>query len=881
MSKLLKKLFANTILKAPLLSLLAIALLSAASVTQLNKLRFDASSDSLVMEGDKALALFRDVGKRYGSEDFLIVTYSPKNNDSLFADQHLQNIQKLQEQLKQLEPVSGVNSIMNVPLLYSPPVTIATLSDGFNYLSDADIDKKLAQAEFKNSPVYKGLLTSPDDKTTVLQVNLKRNEKMNSIREQRDELRAKKRAGELYGEDVQALKNIEQAYEQEAERLGKREKQLVADVRGIMDGYRGDANLFLGGVAMVSNDMLSYIRQDLVTFGLAIFAFIIFVLGVVFRQLRWIMLPMLACIVCVLVTTGLMALFGWKLTVISANFIALLLILTLSVTVHLVVRYRELEDEKPSISVQERVKETVQFMFKPCLFTTLTTIVAFASLVVSGIRPVIDFGWMMTLGVIIALLVTFVILPAGMLLWKKDIATNTAAQQTPPLTGYIANFAEKFSKLIIIAAVLLAAISAYGISQLIVENRFIDYFDESTEIYQGMETIDAELGGVIPLDIILRTKSNTAEEDFYSPEGEGDDFADDAGDESLVDVEAVAEEDDFADIEDMDEVSEADDFSDDFGDDLFGGEESGESQNAQSYWFTRAGLDEVKTIHEYIDGLDETGKTLSLNVLYQIAKDILGGSVDDIELAILQQNSTGAIKTAMVDPYLSMQDGVDETRITVRIKETSRSLNRNDLIKQVDKFMHEEMGYDKDQYDLTGLLVLYNNMLQSLFKSQILTLGAVFIAIIIMFLVLFRSLRIALIAIAPNLLAAALVLGCMGLLKIPLDMMTITIAAITVGIGVDNSIHYIYRFKEEFAKDQNYLQTMHRSHRSIGKAMFYTSITIIVGFSILVLSNFTPSIYFGFLTAFAMLSALLGNLLLLPQLLRIVKPFGSETKSGS
>ena len=165
-------------------------------------------------------------------------------------------------------------------------------------------------------------------------------------------------------------------------------------------------------------------------------------------------------------------------------------------------------------------------------------------------------------------------------------------------------------------------------------------------------------------------------------------------------------------------------------------------------------------------------------------------------------------------------------------------------------------------------------MLQSLFDSQILTLGVVVAALIFMFLILFRSLKIALIAIFPNILSISVVLGFMGWVKIPLDMMTITIASISVGIAVDDTIHYINRFNEEFIKDRDYLATMHRCHESIGYAMYYTTVTIIIGFSILVLSNFVPSIYFGLLTGLAMIIALLSALTLLPQLIILIKPLG-------
>ena len=281
-------------------------------------------------------------------------------------------------------------------------------------------------------------------------------------------------------------------------------------------------------------------------------------------------------------------------------------------------------------------------------------------------------------------------------------------------------------------------------------------------------------------------------------------------------------------------------------------------------------------MHDHIDSLSETGKVLSLATLYKVAGDLLGGGIDDIQLTLAYRSLPPVIKDVMVDPYL--HSDTDEARITVRVKETSRTLNRAQLLEDLHSFMQNEMGYTEDRYRFTGMLVLYNNMLQSLFVSQILTLGMVFLAITAMLVVLFQSFKLAFIGIVPNLMAALLVLGGMGWAGVPLDMMTITIAAISIGIGVDNTIHYVHRFKKEFQADSNYVATMYRCHGSIGRAMYYTSITIIFGFSILALSNFKPSIYFGLLTGVAMLSALLGSLLLLPKLLLLFKPLGDGVK---
>ncbi len=264
--------------------------------------------------------------------------------------------------------------------------------------------------------------------------------------------------------------------------------------------------------------------------------------------------------------------------------------------------------------------------------------------------------------------------------------------------------------------------------------------------------------------------------------------------------------------------------------------------------------------------MPETGKVVSLasiaRILEQIDPRILH---DDFALSVSYKRLDPDIKRDLFAPYLS-EDG-SQLRFSVRVFESDPSLRRAKLLRQIRTDLVEKFGLGDDQIHLTGMLVLYNNMLQSLFRSQILTLGAVFLAIMVMFLVLFRSIKTAMTAIIPNLVSASLVLGLMGWFGIPLDLMTITIAAITIGIGVDDTIHYVHRFRHEFRVDGDYWAAIGRCHSSIGRAIYYTSVTIMLGFSILVFSRFIPTIYFGVLTSLAMMVALLANITLLPLLI--------------
>ncbi|MFT5082071.1 MAG: putative RND superfamily exporter protein, partial [Lentisphaeria bacterium] len=332
------------------------------------------------------------------------------------------------------------------------------------------------------------------------------------------------------------------------------------------------------------------------------------------------------------------------------------------------------------------------------------------------------------------------------------------------------------------------------------------------------------------------------------------------------------EDDPFADEYAQTPDSYADDEGDPFAGDPFAEEVSSERSEASArhnYWLTVSGLKRVEKIHDYLESLPEVGKVQSLAVLYKVGKDINGG-LNDFELALLEKSLSEEVKGVLIDPFISPDS--NQMRVTLRIKDSYPGLKRKQLVQQLETHILG-MGYAQDDVRFTGLLVLYNNMLQSLFKSQIVTLGVVFLGILLMFIVLFRSFVVALTAIIPNILAALSILGGMGLMGLPLDMMTITVAAITVGIGVDDTIHYIHRFKEELKVDGDYIATMHRSHGSIGRAMYYTSVIIVFGFSIMMLSEFIPTVYFGLLTGLAMFAALMGALLLLPQLILMFRPF--------
>ena len=508
---------------------------------------------------------------------------------------------------------------------------------------------------------------------------------------------------------------------------------------------------------MIADDMMSYIKSDIIVFGIGVFIFIILSLWFIFRNLKWVIMPLIGCSTSVIIMIGLLGLIGWKVTVISSNFIALMLILNMAMNIHVTVRFLQLKKEFPELTKDQALLQASKKMMLPILYTVLTTICAFLSLVLSGIKPIIDFGWMMTLGLIVSLLVTFLLLPSLINFLSSENEISIRDTQKSFITSALGSFTKNNEILIFGTTLIIVIFSIIGILKLEVENSFINYFDKETEIYKGMKKIDEDLGGTTPLNVILKFPTQKK-----LSENKDDEF------------------------EEWDE------------------EETNEDK--AKYWFTRDKMDRIIKVHDYLDSLPEIGKVLSFGSILKVAEDLNNKELQSLEIAVLYSKIPEAIRNEIITPYISVEK--DEARINLRIRDSLENLRRNDLINKINLELNTKIGLEKEEYKLTGVLILFNNLLQSLFKSQILTLGIVMIGIFLMFFILFRNTTISLIGIAPNFIAAFFILGIIGFLEIPLDMMTITIAAITIGIAVDNSIHYIYRFKEEFKNIKDYNKTL-------------------------------------------------------------------------
>ena len=791
-------LYQNTVLKKPkaIFILLIVALLGFGYFSK--NFRLDASSDTLLIEGDPDLKYLREVTERYGAKEFLVLTYTPK--EAMTSESSMNNLLSLKYKIQSLDWVHSVITLLDIPLLRSSDDTLTERLKNFSTLKSEGIDKERGFNEILNSPVFRNFVISEDGKTTAIIVNLKKDEGLKELKNKKE------------------IENYKDA-------LKKKNHENILEIREIIKTYNKVGKIHLGGIPMIADDMMSFIKSDIIVFGIGVLLFIIATLWFVFRKIVWIIVPISSCFFSVLIMTGLLGLLGWKVTVISSNFIALMLILTMAMNIHMSTRFLQLKKDNPNLKNSEIILMTTSKMFWPIIYTVLTTICAFLSLIFSEIKPIIDFGWMMSLGLITSFIITFTLLPT-ILNFLSSEKTTIKEQNNSRITEFFGKVSIKNKITIFSVTGLVIVLSVIGISRLEVENSFINYFNKKTEIYKGMKLIDEELGGTTPLEIILKFPFIQKSE----PDSNDDEF-EDWGDE--------------------------------------------EEQDDRKYWFTKDKINKIEKVHNYLEELPFIGKVLSFSSILQVATQLNNNEpLGALEIGVLYTKIPDSIKKEIVDPYISIEN--NEARISLRIKDSEKNLRRNDLINKIQYDLENKLGFKNEEFKLAGVLILFNNLLQSLFKSQILTLGFVMIGIFLMFLILFKNLKLSLIGVVPNFIAAFFILGIIGLLGIPLDMMTITIAAITIGIAVDNSIHYIYRFKEEFNKTNNYEDTLKLCHSTVGVAILNTSITIVFGFSILVFSNFIPTIYFGVFTGIAMLLAMISVLTLLPALILITKPFSTK-----
>ena len=807
---------ANLITESPKLVLFIVFSLLILIGAGASNFDLDASSETLLLENDPDLKLYRDSAKTYGSTDFLVVTVTP--DEPIFKKSSIETFKKLIFELSNVDGIESVLSLLDAPLIEANKnLSLSEVADQVSTLDSIDPDIEKAKRVFNTNEVYKNLLISEDLKTTAIQLTLKRNITYENLINERYSIN-----DQLNPEFNSRLEIVNEEIQKERELISTKEEKLVEEIRSILKNYSYFGELFLGGAAMITVDTINFISQDLITFGSAVFLIFILVLGVIFKQFRWVAIPLSAALFSSIISIGVIGWLEWKVTVVSANFVSIVMIISLSLAVHLIVRYQEL-NHKLDLDQKALVNETLRQMFLPCLYTALTTVAAFASLVISDIKPLIDFGFMMVISIVSIFIFTFIYFGSlNALLPKTNVSLKPVSES---YTNKIFSWVEKRINTIFFLTFFVILLSVVGFNKLTVENKFIDYFKSSSEIYKGLSLIDKKLGGTATLDVIIDAPNMDQEADFAFE----------------------------------------DDFDEGFGDSL-----EDEIQE-QGYWFTSENLIFLESIHDYLEGRDEIGKVLSVSSGVKIAEIANNNNrLSDVELALLRSLLPEEIESQLLSSYISSDD--NQVRLTARVIESLEGLNRKTFIESIDADLQNVFGLDVNQYSLTGVSVIYSNLLQSLFGSLFGSMSIVFVSIFLMFLILFKSLNLALLGMVPNFLSAGAVIGTIGLLGIPLDVMTVTVAAVSVGMGVDNTIHYIFRFKKEYSATNNYLTASKNTHTTVGKALLYTSLTIIFGFLSLTISNFNPTVYFGLFTALAMIMAIISSLVLLPALLIKLKP---------
>lgn len=804
-------------LERPKLILITIILIFSFSVYNAKNFQLDASADSLLLENDPDLNYLRAVNERYSSEEFFVITYSPKKK---INEESLKELKKFVDEINNIKWVSKSISVLNAPLFESSDQPLIEKIKNIQYIVTPGIEINRALNELKNSPVYKRLIINDDASTFGIVVYIKDNKEYLSALKTNKNFLDKQQNNKLSEKDFKDFDSHKEILEKLKKEHNKNLELYNIEIRSHISKYKNIADINLSGIPMIADDLISFVKKDITVFGSGVFIFILITLWFIFRDVRWVIFPLLSCFLSIAVMVGMLGYLNWKVTVISSNFISLMLILTMEINIHYVERYKQLQAEFPKRKENYLAYLTTTKIFTPILYAVLTTALAFLSFIFCDIKPVIDFGWMMALGLFISLFISMILLPYLIIKFKPK-ATPIHQSKDSKLAKIFASIAINQKFLVLAFSTVILILSIYGMTRLKVENSFINYFDKKTEIYQGMKLIDEKLGGTTPLEIILK----------------------------------------FKDTENKNNKND---------DDFFQGSDSDEYKD--SYWFTNFRVNNIVNVHKYLESLPEIGKVLSFYSILQLGEKINDNKkLGPLEMAILYSKLPDDIKKSIVTPYVSIEN--NEARVSLRIIDSNPNLNRKELLIKIQKDLEEKLNLKKEEFKITGILVIFNNLLQSLFDSQIKTLGITFAGIFILLFVLFKSLSWSIVAAIPNFTAALFILGSLGLFNIPLDMMTITIASITVGIAIDNSIHYIYRFREEFKLNKNYKKTVQICHRTVGKAIVNASLTIVFGFSILILSNFIPSIYFGIFTGLAMLTAMTLVLTLMPQLIAIIKPF--------
>lgn len=755
-----------------------------------SKFKIDASADTLLTQNNELYIKTQIANQKFSPSEFILLAYQPNDKD-VYSQSVIDDISFLSKQFSEIDRVDTINSMLSVPLIQSKDQLIGDVAvDELNYNTQQYSPEEMKRL-LSGHPIYTDLLVNKQNTATAIQLVFKKNSELSKLNTQIVSIQEKLLHGELTEDQTATLAKLKLEAKAIEESVGLTRQQEVVEIERIIQEANLDASIYIGGSYVVGIRLVEIVKQDLLYFGVAISLMISALLLLLFRSLRWLLFPLFACVSSVAITMGILALFNIPATVISANFVALQLILTLAIMLHLITCYREIGRDQPNLNQIERVRATLAEKLAPCFFAAITTSIGFASLTVSGIQPIIDFGIMMLISNFVTLTVALLVFPSFLSLLKKQTEGKELSWVSRFLERLKVSVIKRTGAYILVPVIIMIAISV-GITKLNVENSFIDYFAHDTTVYKELSFIDQEFGGSTPLDIII----------------------------------------------DMSEKAE------------------------QSDLFMRA--DDVNKLHlghAVIDAFDATGNVTSLINFTSLARQLNDNKpLTEYELDVIYSLLDKAIVDQLIGAYIDTD--TNTMRISTRIQDTLPELNRATLLENVHADL-KATGLTSEDYQLTSLFILYQDILARLFDSQIATLGLVYIALAFVLLAIFRSIRLALIALVPNVLTTTTILGLIGWLGIPLDLMTITIAAIAMGIAIDDTIHFIDAYIS--AEDGN---NLNNAFSHTGLAITYTSSLIAIGFGMFIFSDFMPSVYFGVLTACAMIFAFITDLTILPALLK-------------
>ncbi|MEP1445011.1 MAG: MMPL family transporter [Paraglaciecola sp.] len=777
--------------KKPLLTVVAVLLITLCLGWFVQYFKIDASAETLLVKDNRLYIQSQVMNERFSPDEFILLAYEPKNHD-LFSDQTFEDIQLLSAKLKTLPRVQSVTHILNVPLLSQMNELDPNLvASDWTWLSKQFSHQTMRQT-FDQHPIFTDLLVNQKMSATSIQVIFKKHPELSEIESDIINLNKKRLTQEFTPEDEEKVQQLKAQADPIRQEVNIQREQEIQQIYAFADTVKNNARVYLGGSYVLGHQLINIIRADLKLFGSAIGLAICMMLFILFRSWRWVVIPIACCATSVVMTMGLFGIFDLRTTVISSNFIALQLILTLAICVHLIVQYRQLASDDAKATQAQLVSQTLRQKIKPCFYAGITTSVGFGSLIFSGIQPVVSFGWMMIIAMLVSIGLSLIFLPALLCLFPRSqaMAPNKISQR---FVQWVSVITLKHSTKVVVVFAVITAIAILGVFRLSVENSFLNYFAKDTKVRQELTFIDQQFGGSTPFDIIIDVPENMQKTDL--------------------------------------------------------------ALSAKS-------IQQLQIIQTILKQYPASGNTTSVVNFTELAMKLnQGRPLTEYELTAIYHLVDENLRESLLGSYFSIEN--QQLRLSSRVKDSTEGFNRKEYLENL-RIDLEKNGIAEDQYQFTNLFVLYQDILQRLFNSQILTLGIVYIALLLVMWVLFKRLSVALIALIPNVICTLVILAVMGYANIPLDLMTITIAAIAMGIAVDDTIHFVHHYLNG---DASPTKAVKQAYFSVGYAMLFTTMIICVGFALLAFSDFVPSMLFGLLTALAMIAALITDLTLLPALL--------------